>query len=142
MQVARPPSASDFVFYVGFTQRCLEQEDLRWLTARGAAEFDDNGDVVPGTEHKKNRPALLWADKSNIKMDEARKILEFRSFVVYTNAIKANATRIEDLLQTRSQGLPFGAPQLVESTVSRSHSSPHRPPPRSWHNSAMPLPAP
>ena len=77
----------DFVIYIGYTRRALNEECLRWLTARGACTFDDAGEVIPGTECG-NRPVLLHSDDSTITMNEARERYGFDSFVFYTNELK------------------------------------------------------
>ena len=85
-------SDPEFILYIGYTGRRLIDEDLRFLTARGACKFDDNGEIIPGMEKKKNRPALLWPDGKTIKIGAARgPVLKFSSFCVYTNALKVRA---------------------------------------------------
>ena len=102
----------DFCFYIGGTFRTLTMEDLRWLTARGAAKFDGDGEIIPGTEKLKNRPVLLRGNGEHVTMKEARAEFGFRSIVVYENRLHLNASRIEDKLQGRYQALPLGCPRL------------------------------
>mgnify|MGYP000173662483 CR=1 FL=1 len=102
----------DFCFYIGGTFRALKEEDLRWITARGAAKFGDDGEIIEGTEKLKNRPVLVRDNDKNVTMKEARDEFGFRSIVVYENQLHCNASRIEDKLQGRYQALPLGCPRL------------------------------
>jgi hypothetical protein len=77
--------------YIGETGRELHDEDLRFLTARGA--MDGRGT---------NRPVLLWPDnKTTITMGQARTELGFQSAFVYQSSLKGNANMVEDGLQSR-----------------------------------------
>ena len=98
----------DFSFYVGGTFRKLQDEDLRWLTARGGAKFDENCAVIPGTQDRKNRPVLLRVNGRGITMNEAREEFGFRSVFVYKDLLHANTSYIEDQLQRRYQNLDLG----------------------------------
>jgi hypothetical protein len=94
-------------FYWGYTSRSLADEDLRWLTTRGTAGQDADGEytIKPG----KNRPVLLWwPDESTITMGEARSELGFTSHEVYASTLKYNARMVEKTLQLRYQHLPLG----------------------------------
>ena len=102
----------DFSFYVGGTFRTLKEEDLRWLTMRGGAKFDDDGEIIAGTDKLKNRPVLVRDNDKNVTMKEARDEFGFRSIVVYENQLHCNASRIEDKLHGRYQALPLGCPRL------------------------------
>ena len=94
-------------FYWGYTSRSLADEDLRWLTTRGTAGQDADGEytINPG----KNRPVLLWwPDESTITMGEARSELGFTSHEVYASTLKYNARMVENALQQRYQHLDLG----------------------------------
>ena len=94
-------------FYWGYTSRSLADEDLRWLTTRGTAGQDADGEytINPGY----NRPVLLWwPDESTITMGEARSELGFTSHEVYASTLKYNARMVEKTLQLRYQHLPLG----------------------------------
>ena len=80
--------------------------------ARGAAKFDDNGEIIEGTEKLKNRPVLLRGNGDGVTMKQARDEFGFRSIVVFQNCLHLNASRIEDKLQGRYQALPLGCPRL------------------------------
>ena len=79
---------------------------------RGAAKFDDNGEIIEGTEKLKNRPVLLRGNGDGVTMKQARDEFGFRSIVVFQNRLHLNASRIEDKLQGRYQALPLGCPRL------------------------------
>jgi hypothetical protein len=78
------------LFYFGYTGRLIEEEWLRWLTARGA------------------RPTLLWTNGSFITMGDAETELEFERVEVYSSLWKINARGVEAALQKRFQHLPIG----------------------------------
>ena len=94
-------------FYWGYTSRSLADEDLRWLTTRGAAHADADGEytINPG---KRNNPVLLWLDDATITMGEARSELGFTSHEVYASTLKYNARMVENALQQRYQHLDLG----------------------------------
>jgi hypothetical protein len=94
-------------FYWGYTSRSLADEDLRWLTTRGAAHADADGEytINPG---KRNRPVLLWPDDATITMGKARSELGFTSHEVYASTLKYNARMVENALQQRYQHLDLG----------------------------------
>ena len=94
-------------FYWGYTSRSLADEDLRWLTTRGAAHADADGEytINPG---KRNNPVLLWLDDATITMGEARSELGFTSHEVYASTLKYNARMVEKALQLRYQHLQLG----------------------------------
>jgi hypothetical protein len=93
-------------FYWGYTSRSLADEDLRWLTVRGTAGQDADGEytINPGN----NRPVLLWPDDSTITMSDARNKLGFTSHEVYASTLKYNARMVEKALQLRYQHLQLG----------------------------------
>ena len=83
-----------FGLYIGMTGRKLEEEDLRWLTKRGANMMH--------TEKKskaRNRPVIQHQDGEVIKMKEAREVFGFKSMVVYESKCKKNVCDVEDAMQ-------------------------------------------
>ena len=88
----------NFCVYIGYTGVLLENEHLRWLTARGLAFYDDSGKIIPGTQ-KRNRPALLKMDSTTITMSEATKIFGFKSLIVYKE-LAGVRVRMTETMQT------------------------------------------
>jgi hypothetical protein len=76
----------DFCFYIGGTFCALTMEDLRCLTARGAAKFGGDGEIIHGTEKRINRPVLLRGNGEHVTMKGARDEFGFRSIVVFKTA--------------------------------------------------------
>ena len=95
----------DFAFYVGYTARRKEQEDLHWLTKRGKR-------LRSGAKYKggRNRPVLQFKDKLKpvIGMQFARKNLKFKSILVYDSPCQLNALDVEEKLQTLLRKHPLG----------------------------------
>jgi hypothetical protein len=89
--------------YVGYTAREKEQEDLRWLTTRGA-------DLAPGVKYmgKRNRPVIRYADHTIVRMDQARTDFHFKSIVVYSSPCQLNALDVEAKIQRLLHELPLG----------------------------------
>jgi hypothetical protein len=86
----------------GTTMRLLKEEDLRWLTARGA-----NTDA--GRENgQRNRPVLVYPNDKHIKMKEARINLGAISVIIKSFATRFEATGFEDRLQVLLNGYPLG----------------------------------
>jgi hypothetical protein len=91
-----------FSAYIGETGRFIHEEDLCWLTGRGA---------IGGGQ---NRPSLQWPAPAGstktilITMAEARRQLGFRSVELYVNEEKLNTTAIESLLQSHFHHLELG----------------------------------
>ena len=78
--------------YVGYTACAIADEALRWLTPRGAARADADGEytINPG---KLNRPVLLWSDGTTITMGKAQSELGFIFQEVYAAALPAPRPR-------------------------------------------------
>ena len=97
----------DVCIYFGETFRKLREEDLRWLSTRGA--------LGGGT----NRPTLEWSvprgERTHITMSEAREELGFKSCVLHEDFLKVNTTAIEDLLQRKCHDL--GLPRRLHRRV-------------------------
>ena len=100
----------DVCIYFGETFRKLREEDLRWLSTRGA--------LGGGT----NRPTLEWSvprgergERTHITMSEAREELDFKSCVLHEDLLKVNTTAIEDLLQSKCDDL--GLPRRLHRRV-------------------------
>ena len=65
--------------------------------------------LADGTYSKKvNRPTLLWPDRSQITMKEARTKLGFETMVVHSNLLYFNAASVEKALQERTHDLGLG----------------------------------
>jgi hypothetical protein len=82
-----------FGLYVGMTSRQLCEEDLRWLTKRGAntEAGKKNGQL--------NRPVLQRINDDVITMNEARTVFGFQSMEVYTSNCMTNVCDVEDAMQ-------------------------------------------
>ena len=93
-------------FYIGYTRQCLPDEALGWITPRGKAKRDENGDFIATGE--RTRPTLLWADGTYIKQSEATSLLGFKFFEVYASTLQINARAVEAALQKLKQALPLG----------------------------------
>ena len=93
-------------FYIGYTRQCLPDEALCWITPRGKAKRDENGDFIATGE--RSRPPLLWADGTCIKPSEATSLLGFKFFEVYASTLQINARAVEAALQKLKQALPLG----------------------------------
>ena len=95
--------------YAGCTGRKLQEEDLRWLTQCGTLGRNTVKNHGEGKKNKaRNRPVLVKADGSTIKMKEARNDYGFKSIIVYTDQMRYNVGRIEDAIQRRYDHLPLG----------------------------------
>ena len=94
----------DCATYGGYTGRLVAQEWDRWASQRGSAIWDNEGNIVGW---KYNRPTILWADKSVIKMLELLGELRFETHEVYASRLKVNARKVEDALQVRHSRPPF-----------------------------------
>jgi hypothetical protein len=98
-----------FGLYVGMTSRQLYQEDLRWLTKRGA-------NTVAGKENGQcNRPVLQRMNDDVITMNEACTAFGFQSIVVYTSNCMINVCNVEDAMQDFLQN-EFVDPQQEDKT--------------------------
>mmetsp|Transcript_3034 Transcript_3034/g.3450 ORF Transcript_3034/g.3450 Transcript_3034/m.3450 type:complete len:112 (-) Transcript_3034:173-508(-) len=64
--------------------------------------------VITSLRQKKNRPVLLYPDGSVIGQKDLIKGFGFQAITLYRNALKINASRVEDFLQTRYNHLPLG----------------------------------
>jgi len=86
----------------GTTKLELNDEDLRWLTERGAntAAGRDRG--------QRNRPVLQYADGRFIKESEARTDLGAISEFIKDFPTRLEATTFEDRLQTRINDYQLG----------------------------------
>jgi hypothetical protein len=93
-------------FYIGYTRQSLPAEALCWITPRGKAKRDENGDFIATGE--RIRPTLLWADGTYIKKSEATSLLGFKFFEVYASTLQINARAVEAALQKLKQALPLG----------------------------------
>ena len=90
----------NFTFYIGLTKRTLEEEALRWLTARGK--------TGGGT----NRPVLVHPNGENITMKTAEDDFGFQSQFLYKNSLLLNASLLEDCLQENFNDLVLGSRKL------------------------------
>ena len=68
----------------------------------GSAIYDAKGQIIG---HKQNRPVLLWPSNKTITIKQARTILKFTSFEVFSSLWKFSARSVEDELQVLP--LPF-----------------------------------
>ena len=93
-------------FYVGYTAQSLDDEALRFLTARGLCEETEPGIYID--VGKRNRPVLLWSDGTTITQTDAQTKVGFRFFEVYSSTLMINARYVEKALQLRYQHLPLG----------------------------------
>ena len=86
--------------------RHLEEEDLRWLTVRGAHLPD-------GTSYNGqcNRPILLWNHGKSITMKEAR-TGGFHVQAVYESSDLIDASKVENATKCMFQHLPLGTHRL------------------------------
>ena len=89
--------------YLGTTGRSLPQEDLRFLTTRGANQMH----LTNPKKGKRNRPVLRWCNGAYITMKEARE-LGFISLILWTGTFRKDATAIEEGLQRHYNTLPLG----------------------------------
>ena len=82
--------------------RLLKEEDLRWLTARGA-----NTDA--GRENGQlNRPVLVYPNDEYITMKQARSNLGAISVIIKSFPTRLEATAFEDRLQVLLNEYPLG----------------------------------
>ena len=93
--------------YVGYTACAIADEALRWLTVRGAALADADGEYTIYPD-RLNRPVLLWSDGTTITMGKAQSELGFIFQEVYASKLKCNARMVENALQQRYQHLDLG----------------------------------
>ena len=93
--------------YVGYTACAIVDEFLRWLTQRGAALADADGEYTIYPD-RRNRPVLLWSDGTTITMGKAQSELGFIFQEVYASKLKCNARMVENALQQRYQHLDLG----------------------------------
>ena len=93
--------------YVGLTKRQLHEEDLRFLTERGA--HLPEGQTYKG---RRNRPVLVKKDGNTIKMKEARNEFGFQSTIIFSTEHKFDAAMVEAEIQRRFQGKPLGWKKL------------------------------
>ena len=93
-------------FYVGYTAQSLDDEALRFLTARGLCKETEPGIYID--VGKRNRPVFLWSDGSTITQTDAQIKVGFRFFEVYASTLMINARYVEKALQLRYQHLPLG----------------------------------
>mgnify|MGYP004294808473 CR=1 FL=1 len=96
-----------YAIYFGYTGRKLEDEDLRFLTTRGAERYDESGDFLD-YDGSRNRPVLVWQNGNTITQVQATRILGFKFVELFASTLKINARRVEDALQRRFQRLPLG----------------------------------
>ena len=73
--------------------------------APSAQQAEDGTYIEPNA---RNKPVLLWADDSTITMKDAKNLLGFTFFEVYSSTLKINARYVEAALQMRYQHLPLG----------------------------------
>ena len=82
-----------FGLYVGMTTVPLHQEDLRWLTKRGA-------NTKAGRENgQRNQPVLQRTNGDVITDSEAHTEFSFKSMEVYTSNCMSNVCYVEDAMQ-------------------------------------------
>jgi hypothetical protein len=98
--------------YIGTTKRSLKEEDLRWLTKRGAQDqgFNRSGLVV--YKGRRNRPVLLNEDGKGITMGEARSEFGAKSVFISYSRLRLNETDLEDALQNKLQPKLLGLQRL------------------------------
>ena len=95
----------------------LKEEDLRWMTARGAQDqgVSRSGRVVYKGS-RRNRPVLLRLDGTCITMGEARYKFGAKSVVISSSRLRLNETDLEDALQTELQPERLGLERLHAHT--------------------------
>jgi hypothetical protein len=103
-----------WTFYFGITKRLLFQEDLRFLTERGSNN--------PKTPKARNRPTLLTVDGKVIGMTYARKVLGAKSLQLSASCLRANESKLEEMLQTQIQGKALGSTRLHRRVASGRNS--------------------
>jgi hypothetical protein len=104
---------NSFAIYIGTTKRALKEEDLRWLTQRGAQDqrASRSGRAVY-TGSRRNRPVLVRPDGTCITMGEARGTFGAKSVVISYSRLRLNETSLEDALQTELQPKRLGLERL------------------------------
>jgi hypothetical protein len=99
-------------FYVGITKMFdIQDEDLRWLTARGRTPPQKKPKNNKKKKYARNRPVLKLRTKGrlrSIKMLEARDEYGFVSETVFSSPFLKDVTRVEDFIQSYFQHLPLG----------------------------------
>jgi hypothetical protein len=104
---------NSFAIYIGTTKRTIKEEDLRWMTARGAQDqrASRSGRVVY-TGSRRNRPVLVRLDGTCITMGEARRTFRAKSVVISHSRLWYNEISLEDALQTELQPNRLGLERL------------------------------
>jgi hypothetical protein len=98
--------------YIGTTGRALREEDLRWLTARGAQDQGVTRSGLVLYKGRTNRPVLLNENGTCITMGEARSKFGAKSVEISHSRLRLNETDLEDALQTKLQLKLLGLQRL------------------------------
>jgi hypothetical protein len=98
--------------YIGTTKRALTEEDLRWLTKRGAQDQRGSRSGLVVYTGQRTRPVLLKTDGKVITMKEARSQFGAKSVVISYSRLRLNETDLEDALQTKLQPKLLGLERL------------------------------
>jgi hypothetical protein len=89
--------------YIGTTKRALKEEDLRWMTERGAQDQGVTRSGLVLYKGRRNRPVLLNENGTCITMGEARSKFGAKSVEISHSRLRLNETDLEDALQTKLQ---------------------------------------
>jgi hypothetical protein len=103
---------NSFAIYTGTTKRALKEEDLRWLTERGAQDQRASRSGLVVYKGRRNRPVLLKPDGKCIIMGEARSQFGAKSVVISRSRLRLNETDLKDALQTKLQPELLGLERL------------------------------
>jgi hypothetical protein len=112
MTISQAIQTNSFAIYIGTTKRALKEEDLRWLTKRGAQDQGVNRSGLVVYKGQRNRPVLLKQDGKGITMGEARSQFGAKSVVISYSRLRLNETGLEDALQTKLQPELLGLERL------------------------------
>ncbi|MDA9686960.1 hypothetical protein N9U05_00545 [bacterium] len=99
--------------YIGTTKRALKEEDLRWITERGAQDQGVTRSGLVLYKGRRSRPVLLtYENGTRITMGEARSEYGAKSVVISYSRLRLNETDLEDALQTKLQPKLLGLERL------------------------------
>jgi hypothetical protein len=99
--------------YIGTTGRALKEEDLRWLTERGAQDQGNSRSGLVVYKGRRNRPVLLKEEgKCITPMGEARRHYGAKSVVISNSRLRLNETNLEDALQRKLHPTRLGPQRL------------------------------
>jgi hypothetical protein len=117
MTMSQAIQTNSFTIYIGTTKRALTEEDLRWLTERGAQDQGVTRSGLVRYKGRRNRPVLLNEDGTCITMGEARSEYGAKSVFISRSRLRLNETDLEDALQTKLQPELLGLERLHRYTA-------------------------